>query len=137
MAIKIALANASAFGEPDAGKLASPVRRGTVGNVLTKVSNALAFYPTQGVAGSSPARCVLLSTVSLRALYTLFDNNQTVMEGRADGFFVCQNAFSDHLTHNCLLTVLSPETVLFSGCSTILAFDWPSFVICVSERSLQ
>src|SRR5260370_26417711 len=22
------------------------------------------------------------------------------MEGRADGFFVCQNAFSDHLTHN-------------------------------------
>jgi hypothetical protein len=55
--IKIALADASAFGEPDAGKLASPVRRGTIGNVLVRASNALAVYPTQGVAGSSPARC--------------------------------------------------------------------------------
>ena len=40
----------------------------------------------QGVAGSSPARCVLLSTVSLRALYTLFDNNQTVMEAEQTVF---------------------------------------------------
>jgi hypothetical protein len=57
--IKIALADVSAFGEPDAGKLASPVRRGTVGNVLTQVSNAQAVYPTQVVAGSSPAWCAI------------------------------------------------------------------------------
>ena len=54
----------------------------------------------QGVAGSSPARCASLSTVSLQALYTLFDDNQAVMEGRGDGFFVGQNTCSDHLTPN-------------------------------------
>lgn len=45
-----------AFGEPDAGKLARPVRRGAIGNVLCKqVSNAPVVYPTQRVAGSTPA----------------------------------------------------------------------------------
>jgi hypothetical protein len=54
----------------------------------------------QGVAGSSPARCAILETVSLRALHTLSENKQAVMMSRRDGFFVCQKAASDHLTTN-------------------------------------
>jgi len=35
------------IGEPDAVKVACPVRRGLVGEVLTQVSNSLACYPTK------------------------------------------------------------------------------------------
>jgi hypothetical protein len=52
---EVALVRSGTFGEPDAVKAASPVRRGTVGNVLTQVSNALAVYPTQLIGVRIPA----------------------------------------------------------------------------------
>jgi hypothetical protein len=57
-------------------------------------NSVVEFLPSkQAVAGSSPVSRSTEPTVSLGTLHTLFEDKQAVMETRADGFVLCENAY--------------------------------------------